>query len=88
MKTVTCSNCGADARIIRDRYNLIDMGIPAVVTNMEKLNATGAASGPDHCSLRRLTANCRSRRGVQHFTLRALKFISAQVHREDRRRTC
>lgn len=35
MKTVTCSNCGADTRIIRDRYNLVDMGIPAVVTNME-----------------------------------------------------
>jgi len=35
VKTVTCSNCGADTRIFRDRYNLVDMGIPAVVTDME-----------------------------------------------------
>lgn len=36
MKNVTCSNCGADARIVRGPYDLKGMGIPAVVVNMER----------------------------------------------------
>lgn len=36
MKAISCSNCGADARIERGEYNLDDLGIPAVVVNMEK----------------------------------------------------
>ncbi len=35
MKISKCSNCGADTRIVRGEYNLIKMGIPAVVINME-----------------------------------------------------